>query len=156
MAVQLDSNIKFATARNQDGRLEIFARGADRALWHIWQVAPNGAWSGWQSLGGELTSNPAVGQHLVGRLSVFVRGTNGGARLQHDRNNASHIKRRLAREQIAQRATFQQLHHDVEIAVGGRAKVGDADGVRVMHSAGGARFAAETLLCRTVPDESLT
>src|SRR6266498_3883098 len=58
MAVQLDTNIKFASARNQDGRLELFARGADQALWHIWQVAPNGGWSGWESLGGELTSNP--------------------------------------------------------------------------------------------------
>jgi len=47
MAVQLDTNIKFASARNQDGRLELFARGADKALWHIWQVAPNGGWSGW-------------------------------------------------------------------------------------------------------------
>jgi hypothetical protein len=77
MAVQLDANIKFASARNQDGRLELFARGADQALWHIWQVAPNGGWSGWQSLGGVLTSNPAVGQQQDGRLSVFVRGTNG-------------------------------------------------------------------------------
>jgi subtilisin family serine protease len=34
------------------GRLEVFARGADHALWHKWQVVPNGGWSGWASLGG--------------------------------------------------------------------------------------------------------
>ena len=32
--------------------LEVFARGADKALWHIWQLAPNGTWSGWRSAGG--------------------------------------------------------------------------------------------------------
>ena len=38
--------------RNADGRLEVFARGTDNALWHIWQTAPNNGWSGWASLGG--------------------------------------------------------------------------------------------------------
>jgi len=32
--------------------LEAFARGKDNALWHNWQVKPNGNWSGWVSLGG--------------------------------------------------------------------------------------------------------
>ena len=39
-------------AKNADGRLEIFARGGDGALWHKWQTAPNNGWSGWYSLGG--------------------------------------------------------------------------------------------------------
>jgi len=43
-------------ASNADGRLEGFVRGTDRALWHIWQTAPNGGWSGWSSLGGTLLS----------------------------------------------------------------------------------------------------
>lgn len=34
------------------GRMEIFARGGDQALWHMWQTAPNNGWSGWESLGG--------------------------------------------------------------------------------------------------------
>ena len=37
-----------------DGRLEVFARGTDRALWHIWQTAPGNGWSSWASLGGVL------------------------------------------------------------------------------------------------------
>jgi len=40
--------------RNQDGRLEVFARGTDDALWHNWQTVPNNGWSGWGSLGGIL------------------------------------------------------------------------------------------------------
>jgi hypothetical protein len=44
-----------AVAVNSDGRLEVFARGTDDALWHIWQTAPHaGPWSGWSSLGGTL------------------------------------------------------------------------------------------------------
>lgn len=41
----LATNIKFATATNADGRLELFARGADNTLRHIWQTSPGGAWS---------------------------------------------------------------------------------------------------------------
>ena len=39
-----------------DGRLEVFARGTDNALWHIWQTAPSNGWSSWASLGGVLFS----------------------------------------------------------------------------------------------------
>ena len=39
-------------ASNDDGRMEIFARGGDGAVWHIWQTAPSNGWSGWYSLGG--------------------------------------------------------------------------------------------------------
>ncbi|HEX4883612.1 MAG TPA: C1 family peptidase, partial [Casimicrobiaceae bacterium] len=44
-----------AVDRNADGRMELFVRGTDNALWHKWQVAPNSPWSGWSSLGGVLT-----------------------------------------------------------------------------------------------------
>ena len=36
----LTSNI--TAGRNADGRLEVFVRGTDNALWHQWQTAPNG------------------------------------------------------------------------------------------------------------------
>jgi acylphosphatase len=62
-------------ASNLDGRLEVFARGNDNALWHIWQLVPNGGWSGWASLGGGIVGRPAVGRNADGRLEVFVRGT---------------------------------------------------------------------------------
>lgn len=70
-----------AVARNADGRLQVFARGNDGEVRTISQLAANGAtWSGWTSLGGGidrfggLNSGPAVGQHLDGRLELFVRG----------------------------------------------------------------------------------
>ena len=62
---------------NADGRLEVFVKGADNGLWHIWQVAPNNGWSGWSSLGGAMTQGPIVGRNGDGRLEVFVKGTDG-------------------------------------------------------------------------------
>jgi acylphosphatase len=61
---------------NSDGRLEVFARGTDGALWHVWQEAPHaGPWSGWASLGGVITSDPVAIDNSDGRLEVFARGT---------------------------------------------------------------------------------
>jgi hypothetical protein len=71
----LTSNI--TVGRNASGRMELFVRGTDNALWHRWQTAPNSGWSPWASLGGVLTSNIAVGQNADGRLELFVRGTDG-------------------------------------------------------------------------------
>ena len=54
------------------GRLDVFVRGTDSALWHKW--FDNG-WSGWESLGGVLTSTPSAVSWGNGRIDVFVRGT---------------------------------------------------------------------------------
>ncbi|MEV7628842.1 hypothetical protein AB0O15_37955, partial [Actinoplanes sp. NPDC089786] len=54
--------------------LDVFVRGADGALWHKWY---NGEWHDWESLGGELTSAPAVAAWGPDRLDVFVRGADG-------------------------------------------------------------------------------
>jgi C1A family cysteine protease len=64
-----------AVAQNHDGRLEVFARGTDNALWHNWQTSAGGGWSGWASLGGQITTNPAGSRNADGRLEVFARGT---------------------------------------------------------------------------------
>ena len=61
---------------NQDGRMEVFARGGDGAVWHNWQTAPNNGWSGWDTLGGWVDMI-AVGQNQDGRLEVFARGGDG-------------------------------------------------------------------------------
>jgi hypothetical protein len=62
-------------AENADGRLEVFVRGDDGALWHIWQTGDRARpWSAWESLAGLLTSNVAVGRNSDGRLEAFVRG----------------------------------------------------------------------------------
>ena len=61
--------------KNDDGRLEVFTVGTDGALWHIWQVAPNGAWSKWASLGNPPTvhvqSASSVRKNKDGRLEAF-------------------------------------------------------------------------------------
>jgi baseplate J-like protein len=63
-----------AVGTNQDGRLEVFARGADKALWHIWQTSPgSSSWSSWSWLGGQIDML-AVGSNQDGRLEVFARG----------------------------------------------------------------------------------
>ncbi|TQJ31153.1 matrixin family metalloprotease [Microbacterium sp. SLBN-146] len=54
------------------GRLDLFVRGTDNALWHKWF---NGGWSHWETLGGVLTSDPAAVSWSNGRIDVFVRGT---------------------------------------------------------------------------------
>lgn len=58
--------------RNADGRMEVFMIGSDHALRHKWQVAVNGGWSDWESLGGNLVSEPVVGMNADGRLEVFA------------------------------------------------------------------------------------
>jgi hypothetical protein len=71
-----------AVALNADGRLEVFVRGSDNALYHIWQTKPaDGPWSAWSSLatppGESITSDPAVARNLDGRLEVFAGDANG-------------------------------------------------------------------------------
>ena len=55
-------------------RMDVFVRGQDFALW--WRVFDGQNWLPWESLGGELTSDPAV---MVpgGAAFVFARGTDG-------------------------------------------------------------------------------
>jgi hypothetical protein len=56
-------------------RIDVFARGTDNALIHIWW---NGAtWSEWENLGGTLTTGPGVASVGNGRLDVFAGGPGG-------------------------------------------------------------------------------
>jgi aryl-phospho-beta-D-glucosidase BglC (GH1 family) len=70
-------NSGLSAIQNQDGRLDVFSRGTDGALWHISQTAPNDGWSAWSSLGGQITARIAAARNADGRLAVFVRGTDG-------------------------------------------------------------------------------
>jgi hypothetical protein len=63
------------------GRLDVFVRGADNALWHKWSA---GRWTSWERLGsppGGLTSAPAAVSWAPGRIDVFAAGAYG--RLWH-------------------------------------------------------------------------
>src|SRR3990172_5505211 len=59
------------------GRLDVFGRGADNALWHKWYEDRSG-WSTWGSLGGVLTSAPSAVNWRYAptavQLHVFARG----------------------------------------------------------------------------------
>jgi hypothetical protein len=58
------------------GRLDVFARGRDNALWHRAWDGTN--WLPWESLGGSLSSAPDVGSCAANKLDVFVRGADSG------------------------------------------------------------------------------
>jgi hypothetical protein len=67
-------------APNSQRRLELFAVGDDNALWHIWQIAPNGGWSSWTSHGTPPgtdffnSGGPAMAASADGRLELFICG----------------------------------------------------------------------------------
>ncbi len=56
------------------GRMEVFARGSDKAVWHIWQTAPSNGWSGWASMGGWVDIIKS-GRNADGRIELFARGS---------------------------------------------------------------------------------
>jgi hypothetical protein len=61
-----------AAGKNAGGRLEVFGRGNDKTLVHIYQTSPGGTWSNWAGLGGELQLVPSLGRNADGRLEVFA------------------------------------------------------------------------------------
>ncbi|OFI06680.1 hypothetical protein CLOACE_08350 [Clostridium acetireducens DSM 10703] len=58
-------------ARN---RLDVFAMGENRALWHKWWDGVR--WNNWEDLSGVITSAPAAVSWGPNRIDVFARGTN--------------------------------------------------------------------------------
>ena len=55
--------------------MRAFIRGSDGALWtRSWNGS---SWTGWSSLGGALTSGPAISARPDGIYDVVVRGTDG-------------------------------------------------------------------------------
>jgi acylphosphatase len=67
---------RLAVSNNLDGRLEAFVRGSNGAVFHNWQVTPNGNWSGWATLGGWVDML-TVAKNKDGRMEVFARGSDG-------------------------------------------------------------------------------
>jgi hypothetical protein len=69
------------------GRTEVFARGADNALWTR-TTNDGSAFSAWASLGGVLRSGPTVVNTGGGRVDLFVRGQDDGL-WQRTRNGST-------------------------------------------------------------------
>jgi hypothetical protein len=63
-----------ATASWQANRLDVFGRGQNNALWHIYWDGTR--WSQWEDLGGIITSSPAAVSWGRNRIDVFARGQN--------------------------------------------------------------------------------
>lgn len=63
---------------NQDGRVEIFVRGSDLALWHAAERSPGGDFGQWWSLGGHLSTMPTVVADAQHRPHVFAIGDASG------------------------------------------------------------------------------
>jgi hypothetical protein len=57
------------------GRVQVFARGSDGAMWHTGQDA--GGWSPWERLGGTLAGEPRAILDQQSKVVVFARETNG-------------------------------------------------------------------------------
>lgn len=64
-------------AANADGRAEVFVRASGGAVFHSWQVAPNGGWSAWRTFDGTLQGDPFVVSTASGRMMVLGRGVDG-------------------------------------------------------------------------------
>ena len=58
------------------GRLDVFAVGGDRALWHRGWTTGSG-WMPWERLGGELSTSPGAAAWSPGRVDVFAGGLDG-------------------------------------------------------------------------------
>ena len=65
-----------AVAAQRSGYLDVVARGADGQVWYRYYRAGKG-WSGWSSLGGQITGGPAAVSWGVGHLAVVGWSPNG-------------------------------------------------------------------------------
>ena len=63
-----------AATSNATGKIDVFVRGGDAAIWRrTWTTS----WGPWTSVGGVAGSAPAVASRGTGRLDLFVRGDDG-------------------------------------------------------------------------------
>lgn len=82
IALVLPPPIFTYAASNADGRQEFFACGHDGNVYHDWQTAYGGGWSGLQLLQGGgpfYCSNASVGVNADGRLEIFSMDNSGRA-----------------------------------------------------------------------------
>ena len=72
---QIASGTAPAASSWGSGHLDLFVEGTNGALYR--KSCTGSTWSGWENLGGKLTSSPAATSPGNGQIDVFVRGTNG-------------------------------------------------------------------------------
>lgn len=58
-------------------QVELFAQGTDNAVWQdVWSLSAS-TWSGWSSLGGDVTSSPSAAPFGAYQMQVYAQGTDG-------------------------------------------------------------------------------
>jgi hypothetical protein len=72
-----------AAAVIESGRVHIFARGSDNALWHL-SGDGESDWTDWESLGTIFSGDPAVCSSAPGRLDVFALRPDSRSPLHND------------------------------------------------------------------------
>jgi len=109
---------KPSAAFSADGRLEVFVRGNDNALWFAAQTSPGGSWTPFVSLGGVIISDPtAVQEEVGGTISVFALGTDNAvwtrSQTQSGIDNYSDWTSigGIGASDLAVAETFADLHH---------------------------------------------
>ena len=66
---------KPAVLRSGDGRLRVFVRGLDHAVYYSSQLEPNGElWDGWTCFGGQFAAGPVATVNAQGFIDVFAVG----------------------------------------------------------------------------------
>ena len=80
-AVQITNGAPFV-GNNGDGRIEVFATGADGGIYHIWQTAPSNGWSAWAQLlaplpGVQFYGLGGVANNRDGRFQLLFIGSDG-------------------------------------------------------------------------------
>lgn len=60
---------------NRNGQMELFAKGVNGQVYHMWQTSSNGSWTAWSSMGGTAASDPVTATNRTGGNSVFTRFT---------------------------------------------------------------------------------
>jgi len=67
-----------AVVRSSDGRVEVFGRGSDNAIWHKYQSRPNSdlEWTVWDPLDKNMkfTSDPVAALSSEGFIHIFAKG----------------------------------------------------------------------------------
>lgn len=81
----------FVVSHNPDGRIEVFAKNSvDNSLWQVWQLVPNGGWSGWSKMssptGVDFSRRFAVALNGGGRQDVATIGSDNA--FWHEQQNA--------------------------------------------------------------------
>src|SRR5439155_71813 len=63
-----------AVTSSAANRLDVFARGQDKALYYLESTDGGMSWKPWSRIGANMSSDPAAVSSAAGRLDVFARG----------------------------------------------------------------------------------